>query len=178
MTVLGHTFLNEIVIHSKIYEASEILKELDSRIIENLNKNTKDDAVNDGMDVCVLVFKDDKILFSAAKNSLYIVSNNFNTSVRGSKFPVGSNQYENKVFEQHEIDANKGDKLYIFSDGLHDQFGGGKDTKFLSSRFRQLLTETSIMPMEQQKQALDKAFEDWKGTTKQTDDVLVIGITV
>ena len=178
MTVLGHTFLNEIVIHSKIYEASEILKELDSRIIENLNKNTKDDAVNDGMDVCVLVFIDDKILFSAAKNSLYIVANNFNTSVRGSKFPVGSNQYENKVFEQHEIDANKGDKLYIFSDGFHDQFGGGKDTKFLSSRFRQLLTETAIMPMEQQKKILDKTFEDWKGKTKQTDDVLVIGITV
>lgn len=178
MTVLGHTFLNEIVIHSRIYQASHILEELDARIIENLNKNAKEDAVNDGMDVCVLVFLNDKILFSAAKNSLYIVANNFNTSVRGSKFPVGSNQYANKVFEQHEIDANKGDKLYIFSDGFHDQFGGTKDTKFLSSHFRQLLTETSIMPMEKQKQELDKVFEEWKGETKQTDDVLVIGITV
>ncbi len=178
MTILGHTFLDEIVVYSKVYDANLILHELDSRIIDNLNKNTKDDAINDGMDVCVLVFIDDKILFSAAKNSLYIVSNNFNTSVRGSKFPVGSNQYNDKFFEQHEIDAQKGDKLYIFSDGFHDQFGGDRDSKFLSSRFRQLLTETAIMPMEQQKQALDKAFEDWKGTTKQTDDVLVIGITV
>jgi serine phosphatase RsbU (regulator of sigma subunit) len=96
--------------------------------------------------------------------------------IKGSKYPIGSTQYAQKSFEEHEIDCIKGDALYMFSDGYVDQFGGEKNTKFMVKKFKNLLKEIEHLPMPNQKEFLERGFEDWKGFGRQTDDVLVLGL--
>ena len=89
--------------------------------------------------------------------------------------PVGINDVMDK-FTLHEIDIQKGDVLYMFSDGFADQFGGPLEKKFQYKNFRKLLISNCSRSMEEQKQIIDKTFEDWKGDFNQVDDVLLVGI--
>jgi serine phosphatase RsbU (regulator of sigma subunit) len=180
MTVLGNSILNDLVIQNKIYEPAVILKELDLRMIETFNNEGADvHKINDGMDVSILCFDSKGITFAAANNPLCAVSGETLTVIAGSKFPIGSTQYkEEKVFHQHTIDAAPGTRLFIFTDGYQDQFGGEKNSKFLTKRFRELLRTSSSLQMTDQKQLLEKEFDSWKGDQRQTDDVLVIGVEV
>ncbi|MBC8110885.1 MAG: serine/threonine-protein phosphatase, partial [Verrucomicrobia bacterium] len=179
MTVMGNSILNEIVSQRQIFEPDRILYELDSRITESFsNENESEQKINDGMDVSVIAFMDDKIYFAAAKNPLYLIKNNEHIQISGSKFPIGSTQYKKeKVFEKHTIEATKGDKFYLYSDGFQDQFGGETGRKYLSKRFKEYLHKINSLPMKVQLSHLQKEFEEWKGTeNKQTDDILIIGI--
>ena len=180
MTVLGNSILNEVVIQQKVYSPDSILRELDLRIIETFkNENTDSHKINDGMDVSILCFDPKGIAFAAAKNPLCIIKDKTLTVIPGSKFPVGSTQYkDDKVFEKHQVPATSGSRLYIYTDGFQDQFGGKKNLKYLTKNFRELLVKTSSEPMLKQSQLLTSEFESWKGNTRQTDDVLIIGIEV
>lgn len=180
MTVLGNSILNEIIIQRKIYAPDVILHELDQRIIETFNNEIAGGhKVNDGMDVSILCFNGEAIMFAAAKNPLCIIQDQKLIVIPGSKFPVGSTQYKReKTFEKHVLDVRKGSRLFIYTDGYQDQFGGIKNQKFLSGRFRELLLNSSQKAMVDQRSLLDATFEDWRGTGKQTDDILVIGIQV
>lgn len=75
----------------------------------------------------------------------------------------------------HEIPHQKGDKLYIYSDGFQEQFGGEKDMKYLTKRFREYLQKISVYPMAKQKLSLEEEFLSWKGHNRQTDDILIVG---
>ncbi|OFX54769.1 MAG: hypothetical protein A2046_00540 [Bacteroidetes bacterium GWA2_30_7] len=95
--------------------------------------------------------------------------------LKADKMPVAI--YENmKSFTNHEISLQKGDVIYLSTDGFQDQFGGSKSKKFLSKKFKQLLLESSNKPMTEQKEILEKTFENWKQNHEQTDDVTVLGI--
>ena len=72
----------------------------------------------------------------------------------------------------------KGDILYLFTDGYADQFGGPKGKKFKYKQFQELLLANAPKPMEEQGKLLDETIEAWKGSLEQVDDVLVIGIRV
>jgi serine phosphatase RsbU (regulator of sigma subunit) len=180
MTVLGNSILNEIVIQNKVYEPDKILQQLDQRIIETFsNENGDLHKVNDGMDVSILSFHQTQVTFAAAKNPLCIIKNTEVVVIPGSKFPIGSTQYkQDKIFAKHSLEIAKGDRLFIYTDGYQDQFGGEKNTKYLSKRLRAMLAQSSSHKMEEQKKLLNLEFENWKGADKQTDDVLIIGIQV
>lgn len=180
MTVLGNSILNEVVIQDKVYEPDQILYALDRRLMESLSKRSEEEGkVNDGMDVAILSFVKSGVTFASAKNPLCIIHEGNAEVISGSKFPIGSTQYgEKKIFDKHILSLSKGDKLYLYSDGYPDQFGGEHNKKFLSKRFRELLLQTSHLPMGQQKEKLIQEFEAWKGAhNPNTDDVLVVGIT-
>jgi len=81
-------------------------------------------------------------------------------------------------FTNHEIQLQKGDTVYIFSDGYQDQFGGPKGKKFMSKRFRQLFLDIQGMNMEEQEEMLNQTIEEWKAGREQVDDILVIGVRV
>jgi serine phosphatase RsbU (regulator of sigma subunit) len=94
-----------------------------------------------------------------------------------SKFPVGG-QYENKKFDANVIELEKGDCIYLFSDGITDQFGGPKGKKFMKKRFYELLLSINPFTMNEQHQMIIQAFEGWRGELEQVDDVCVIGIRI
>lgn len=178
MTLLGNNFLEQIIDNQNIFMPDKILHELDAKILNSLQKEN-DKQVNDGMDMAILTFdiNANKVYFSGANNPLCIVKNNQLEVVKASKYAIGG-QFENKVFELHELETIPDTTFYIYSDGFQDQFGGEDNHKFMSRIFRELLLEISIYDKDKQKELLNDTLNLWKGEIRQTDDILVIGIKV
>lgn len=181
MTMMGSTLLEEIVNGKGITEPNQILYELDKKIVASLHKNGSLKRVNDGMDLGILVIDEEKqqACFSGAKTPLWYVTNQQIWEVKGSRFPVGSSQYNTpKIYTNHTINLEKDISFYLFSDGFQDQFGGIEDRKYLRKRFRNFLLSIHQFSFSQQKLLLEEEFLNWRGTRPQTDDVLVIGVQV
>lgn len=178
MTVLGNSLLDEIVIQKGVTSPDQILIELDLRIIESLGGNaTASQRMHDGMDMSVLSISEKEIRFAGANNPLLLIGKNGMQLVKGSKYPIGSEQYDgSKVFDLHTFERMKGSCAYLFTDGFQDQFGGPDGRKYMSRNFRELLHELRNLPMMQQQAVLQRDFKEWKGDIEQTDDVLVVGI--
>jgi serine phosphatase RsbU (regulator of sigma subunit) len=115
--------------------------------------------------------------YAGAHNPLWIVRNGEVLETKANKQPIG--KFDNPLpYTTHTFDLQKRDSVYIFSDGYADQFGGEKGKKFKSKAFRELLLSIQDNKMEEQRLIIDKAFEDWKGTLEQIDDVCVIGLKI
>ena len=178
MTIMGSSLLNEIVIQNKIFAPHKILHTLDDRIIQALNSDNSRQSINDGMDVTVLTFHQNKLFFSGAKNPMLLIRQQEVSLIKGAKYPIGSTQYSEKVFKSQSFDLLRGDRIYTYSDGYQDQFGHNDKGKYLNTRFRKQLQETATLPMAKQEQSLLEEFEQWRGDNKQTDDLLVVGIEI
>ena len=115
--------------------------------------------------------------YAGANNPLFIVRKGELMETNADKQPIGI--VDNlKPFTNHIIELQKGDIIYIFSDGFSDQFGGSKNKKFTTKRLKQLFLNIQDKSMPEQKEILDKTLEDWKGNEEQLDDILVIGVRV
>jgi serine phosphatase RsbU (regulator of sigma subunit) len=176
MSMLGVSLLNEIVINKKITRPDEILNKLRDKIIEAL-KQEKEGVIKDGMDmtVCLLDLQKGTLLFSGANNPLYHIRDGELKQIRGDKMPVAIHEVMNP-FTLHEIQLEKGDTFYTFSDGYADQFGGLAQKKFLAKNFRKLLLEIQGETMINQGIHLDRSFETYRDDLEQIDDVVVIGV--
>ena len=104
-----------------------------------------------------------KLQFSGANNPVYIIRNRELIEMKGNKIAIGSYFYrEEKYFEGQEIDLQKGDSIYSFTDGYIDQFGGPKGKKFMTRQFKELLIANAALPLKKQKEILIDNFEQWK----------------
>ncbi|MEW6469260.1 MAG: SpoIIE family protein phosphatase [Bacteroidota bacterium] len=179
MSMLGNTFLGEIVNENGTTSPDEVLDQLRSKIVSALKQEQNTDS-KDGMDIALCVFDDanNTLEFSGAYNPLYHIRNGELREIRGDKQPVGLSFGEPKPFTRHTIPLQQGDCFYIFSDGYAHQFGGKDRKKFKYSRLKGLLLEVHRKPMSEQEEILHQAFIDWKGPFEQIDDVLVIGVRV
>jgi len=205
MSMLGTAFLNEITNQlNDNLNAANVLNELRDYVISSLKQTGKKGEQKDGMDVSMYIY-DEKTMtveYAGANNPLFIVRKNpdvmeewadgriaqeiFETDdekgcalihVKADKMPIGIYS-ETHPFESVTIQLQPGDILYNFSDGYVDQFGGPKNQKFLTKRFKKLLTNINHLPIEQQYEQLNTAIEDWKSGYEQIDDILVIGYKV
>jgi serine phosphatase RsbU (regulator of sigma subunit)/ligand-binding sensor domain-containing protein len=179
MSMLGIALLNEIVRRKEITHASEILNELRKQLKEALRQSGKEGEAKDGMDVamCVLDMKNKKLQYAGAYNSLFLVRNKELIEYKADKMPIGIHQ-KTDPFTNHEIDLQKDDSIYIFSDGFVDQFGGKKGKKFMIKPFKRLLAEISDREMEDQKEILDISITEWRGERQQIDDIVVFGVRI
>ncbi len=179
MSMLGISFLNEIVIKHEVQQANQVLEELRNKIKTTLDQTGKKCESKDGMDIafCGINTETYELQYAGAYTPMYIVRNNDLIEYKANRQPIGIYVKE-KPFTNHTFQLQKGDKLYIFSDGYIDQFGGEKERKFLSNRFKKLILSVQAKNMHEQKQILEQTFIDWKGDHKQLDDVLVMGIKI
>lgn len=177
MSMLGVSLLNEIVNSRQILMPNEIIDHLRQGIIRTLKQVPDEEGVKDGMDieVCLVDFDNDKLWFAGANNPLYLVRNGELIHYRPDKMPVAIH-YRMSPFTLHEIDLQKGDAFYIFTDGYADQFGGPKEKKFMSAQLKETIVTMNGMPMLKQGEKLNEIFEEWRGTNPQVDDVTVIGV--
>jgi serine phosphatase RsbU (regulator of sigma subunit) len=179
MSMLGNSFLNEIVIENRIYKADEILNRLRDKIISALEQKGMTEQ-KDGMDIALCVWNkvDNMLEFAGANNPACIVRNKELIELKPDKMPIGSYVTDSQKFTltQYKLQAN--DVIYLSSDGYPDQFGGKNGKKFKYRQMEELLTTNSEKPMAQQKEILDTSFTQWKGDLEQIDDVLLIGIKV
>jgi len=188
MSMLGVSFLNEIIRKKEITKASEILDNLRESLIEALQQKGQTGEQKDGMDIvlCAINITSNELQFSGANNPLYIIRNsnlkpldkkNILEEILPDKQPVGI--YQNmKPFTNHVVPLNKGDCIYFCSDGYKDQFGGTKNKKFMAKQLKQLLTDNCLLTMKEQKEVLDTTFENWKGKHEQIDDVTILGLKI
>lgn len=180
MTVLCLSMLNQIVQESKICAPAQILNVLDFHLQRTINRQGKS-IQNQSADIaiCRLNIKEKKLLWAGARMDLLLVRNRQVEVIRGSRFPVGFPHGNRSFsFKETSIELQKGDMLYLFSDGFADQFGIGENRKFMLKRFRDLLRQIADLPGQEQEQLLLNTFHQWKGSLEQTDDVLVMGIKV
>jgi serine phosphatase RsbU (regulator of sigma subunit)/tetratricopeptide (TPR) repeat protein len=180
MSMLGISYLNEIVKKNITLTPSEILNELRDKIISNLNFKAGNLESRDGMDaaLCRIDLKTNELLFSGANNGLYLFQEDNFLEVKGDKQPVGYFIEEKKKFTDHHFNLNKGDSFYIFTDGYADQFGGEKGKKFKYKQLLKLFSSIKDIPADNQKTVLNDTFETWKGNLEQVDDVCVIGVRI
>ncbi len=180
MSMLGVSFLNEIVNKGKITQPNKILNQLRTYVKNTLSQTGKDDEAKDGMDValCVFDFKTLTLQYSGAYNPLYLVRDGELLETKADKMPIGIYHAEKESFTNHELKIKKGDTLYIFSDGFIDQFGGDKGRKYMAKPFKKLLVEIQTSPMEEQKFILNETIGTWMGDYKQIDDIIIFGIRI
>jgi serine phosphatase RsbU (regulator of sigma subunit) len=179
MSLLNISMLNEAVVERKISRPDQVLNAIRANVIKALNPDGKSET-KDGMD-CALISLDlqkNTILAACANNPVLIIRGNDCIEMPADNMPVGIQDSEIKPFTLNTFNLQKGDCIYLFTDGYADQFGGPKGKKLKHKYFQQLLVDNAHLPMKEQKKVLEKAFEDWKGILEQTDDVCVIGIRV
>lgn len=179
VSVVCHNALNRSVREFGLLDPGAILDKTREIIIEEFAKS--EDDVNDGMDISLCALNTDtlEVKWSGANNPLWIVRRQSNEVIelKANKQPIGRySRYES--FLTHTIKLEKGDSLYLFTDGFADQFGGEDAKKFKSKNMKDLILRVKDAPMNEQKYLFEKAFEDWKGDLEQVDDVCVLGITV
>lgn len=202
MSMLGVSYLNEIIQRHNVHTAADILNELRASIVVSLRQQKAEDGslvkqfnpaipmnrdslheVKDGMDIslCVLNIRTRELQFAGANNSLYHISTENNTNVlneiKGDKMPVGvylrMEPFTNKI-----VNIGSGDVLYLLSDGFADQFGGGDYKKFGMKRFRNLLEKNAGETLEAQKKVLDTTFSEWKEGYQQLDDICIFSVRI
>jgi serine phosphatase RsbU (regulator of sigma subunit) len=179
MSMLGVSFLNEIVNKTSKLRANHILEELRARVKTTLSQSDEGET-KDGMDIalCILNHKTIKLQFSGAFNPLYLIRNNSLSEIKADRMPIGIYPDAESKFTNNEIQLQESDCLYIFSDGYVDQFGGKTGKKLLTKTLKEILLKIHTEPMATQKDFLHKKFQEWKGKYQQVDDILMIGIRI
>ena len=178
MSMVGTSLLNEIVNEKNVTTSSEILNKLKDRLITTLQQTGAEGESKDGMDIAICCISNGELEFSGANNPMYLVRKSEIVEIKGDKHPIGIHMGREHHFGSHKMKTEKGDCIYIFSDGYADQFGGPKEKKFKQRKFIEMLLEYNDIPMHEQENFLRKTIVDWQGANEQVDDMLVIGFRI
>ena len=179
ISVICSNALSKALLEDGLRNTGKILDKTRDIVVQNLAKSGED--VYDGMDVslCCLNLKTSVLYSSGANNPVLILkkgSSEFDV-IKADRQPIGLFSHA-KPFKEHQTQLEKGDKIYIFTDGYQDQFGGIKGKKLMSKKFKKLILESNQLSMSQQKDTLENQFNDWRGELEQIDDVCVIGVEI
>jgi PAS domain S-box-containing protein len=178
LSLIGYFLLNDIVRSRKVTEPGKILDLLDEGVTTTLRQD-EDSTTKDGMDIalCKINLLAGEVEYAGAHRPLYIMKNGVMEEIKGNKFPIGGGIFKNQTnFTNTKVKLSKGDSIYYSSDGFPDQFGGTEGRKFGPKKTREIIERVHALPMKEAMHVFDQEWEGWRGNTKQTDDVLLIGI--
>jgi len=182
MSILGINLLNQIIIEEQNTDPSFILRRLDHKVRKAFSY-TEDiidvNEHNDGMDIalCSIDCNTKVMQFAGAYRPIYHVRAGMMNEIKGSRHPIGGNGSD-PTFSNFPMQLQKGDFIYLCSDGYASQFGFHTDKKFSSKKLKELFIHTSTLPHSRQKVELDNTFNRWKLSVEQTDDVMVLGFKI
>jgi serine phosphatase RsbU (regulator of sigma subunit) len=175
VSVVCNNGLNRSVREYGLTDPGEILNKTREIVIAEFEKS--DEEVKDGMDIALCNIEGTTLKYAGANNPLWIIRDGELRETKADKQPIGKFD-ELLPYTTHTFELQKGDSIYIFSDGYVDQFGGEKGKKFKAQAFRELLLSIQNKPMEEQRQIINTTFENWKGGLEQIDDVCIIGVKI
>jgi serine phosphatase RsbU (regulator of sigma subunit)/rhodanese-related sulfurtransferase len=175
MSLLNTSFLNEAINEKGIESPDLICDYVRQRLITSVSQH----GGKDGMDGILICWnrKKRKLTYAAAHNTPFVVSGGKGAELDADKMPVGIGENSNN-FSLNEVNVKDGDKIYLFTDGYADQFGGPKGKKFKYRQLHELLVSLNDVNFEEQKKVLDAIVNEWKGHLDQTDDILIIGLSL
>lgn len=180
MSFIGSTILNQTLNNKKVEGPASALNYLNEQLPLTLKSKIKSGQINDGMEagICVINKTNNKLYFAGANLNLIHIRNGVITEIKGDKHSIGLNIEQQKTFTDNELDLEKSDCIYMFSDGYPDQFGGEKGKKYKYKNLIHFLNVNSNLSAEEQHQKLSDNFDNWKGNLEQLDDVLLFGFKV
>jgi serine phosphatase RsbU (regulator of sigma subunit)/Tfp pilus assembly protein PilF len=186
MSMLGISFLNDIVASEELLSPAEILNRLRDKVVRELRQTGEDGGNKDGMDIslCRLELSSPNLeglglnlQWAGANNPLNLIRNTQLEEIKADKQPIGYHP-ESRPFTNHEIQLLKGDSIYLYSDGYADQFGGPKGKKFKYKQLEALLIANNHLALKDQKEILKNSFTEWKGNLEQVDDVCIFCVRI
>lgn len=181
MSMLTTELLNQTTKNPDINSPSDLLSFINKKLPEGLNKNNKE-KINDGMDiaVCAIDLQQMKVYYGGANRPLWVLRKGAAEieEIKATKASIGAYTSPEQVFENNTISIQPGDRMYLFTDGITDQFGGEKGKKFSKTRLRTAVLECAHLAMPLQKQYIEGALAQWQGSREQVDDILIIGIEI
>jgi len=180
LSMLGISFLNQIVSKNHDISPHDILHKLGLLFSETIN-NHEDNMTRDSMDISIcLIDHTTKIMeYAGAYNPIYIIRNQELYELTVDKFSLHKDyasempKFTNKIYTLQE-----NDRVFMFTDGYADQFGGENNKRYSKRRFKQLLVQSASKPMSEQKTILEMTHDNWKGKLEQVDDILVLGFEI
>lgn len=148
--------------------------------IKSAFQHTEDhQSVRDGLDIalCALNVTTGRMQFAGANRPLWVIRNGADSieEFKGTRVAIGGFTEEDAGFESHEIQLSRGDTCYLFTDGYADTFGGERDKKMMTKRFKEILLKIQKHSLNDHKQLLEKHLDEWKSENGQTDDILIVG---
>lgn len=177
MSILGISFLNEIMQTGINMNANRILNLMREKIMKALHQTGEYHQAQDSIDIglCIIDSVNGKLQYSGANRPLLMIRDGELTEYKPDKMTLGAGPIKEASFCNNLIDTKPGDSFYLFSDGFADQFGEISDKKFKYKHLKRLIHSFEEYPMDKQKQHLENSFNEWKGSAQQVDDVLIIG---
>jgi serine phosphatase RsbU (regulator of sigma subunit) len=184
MSMIGYEKLKDAVDITS--EPGKILTELNKGVKSALRQSSDVNSTRDGMDLCLCALpakqsgKTTTVSYAGANRPLWLIRKDSNIvdEIKATKVAIGGLTSDDQEFDQHEIILDKGDTIYLFSDGYADQFGGPKKKKLMTGKFKEILVSVQHLSLKEQKQYLDEFITEWMKGSEQIDDILVIGIKV
>lgn len=177
VSLMCSNLLRQVILEEQCNDPGKVLDEVSKALLKRLEGNNE--TVADGMDISLCFWNPitNSLKFAGANNPLYLIRNNELLITKADKQPIG--YFEDRIpFTTHQLELISGDQIILFSDGFKDQFGGLKNKKFSSKRFKNILVENSSLDLKNQKTALSEAFSTWKGDEEQIDDICVFGVKI
>jgi ligand-binding sensor domain-containing protein len=181
MSMLGNAYLNEIVNRTEIYKASDVLEKLRDLIISSLKQSGEESTFRDGMDICFceIDLATLKLQYSGAHISLIVVRDGEQIFLKADRFPVGLYHKVQRDFTNQEFQLKLGDKLYMLTDGIVDQFGGDRGGKYMYRQIISQIAEANSLPLPQQKEFFERKIDEWMGNRyEQIDDITMLGLSI
>jgi serine phosphatase RsbU (regulator of sigma subunit) len=180
LSMLAHSAINNAIIEQKLTNPHAILCAMNQLVNSALHQQ-ENKHIRDGMEVgvCVLNTETNILQYAGAGIKLLYITNNVLTDVKAAKCTIGADDFQNEnKLELHELQLQKGDRIFMNSDGITDQFGHATNKKFSTKRLKQLIENTAAFDFSRQQQTIEKEIIIWKGNTEQTDDMLMMSIEV
>jgi serine phosphatase RsbU (regulator of sigma subunit) len=177
MSILGISLLNEVMQSGINLRANRILNLMREKVMKALNQTGKSRETKESIDIglCMVDCLSGKMQYSGANRPLILIRNGELIEYKPDKMTIGIAPLKETPFTNINIDTIPGDSFYLFSDGFSDQFGEITDKKFKYKNFKRIIESVAGLPMIQQKENIETAFNEWKGSAQQIDDVLVFG---
>lgn len=155
-------------------------------ILTNLHLYFKNKVNNDyeistnGMDLTLLAInKQTKNMnYSGAKGSFYIGSKDELIEFKTNRFSIGQNNVLETNFQTFEHQLKNGDLLYLFTDGIIDQFNPTTNKRIGSKGFKEFLFQLKNKDFNQQEKLTLEFYNERVQNAEQTDDITLLTIQI
>lgn len=182
LSVIGHHLLNDIVYNRNTITPAKILGQLHTAFRKTLHQNTPR-GVNstDSLDIGVISLNpiSNEMNYAGAFQNLFMMKRGLLEEIKGDRYSVGGHQEEAfRIYTNHRLVLQGNEQFILLSDGLPNQVGGDQGKRFTSKRLREMLELLATLPFEQQRQTVERIFDDWRGNHDSTDDVLLVSFKI